>query len=92
MKFLLAIVFGCVLLLGLNRSMNASAGSAPAAVELAPLPSAGEMNAVDDEGVVTDGEAYECRYSPYCQRASQCTAYCAGGIPVCFQGCCSCAS
>jgi hypothetical protein len=24
--------------------------------------------------------------------ASQCTAYCAGGIPVCYRGCCSCAS
>jgi hypothetical protein len=30
--------------------------------------------------------------TPLCQRASQCTAYCAGGAPVCFQGCCSCAS
>jgi hypothetical protein len=102
MKLLLAIMFGCALLLGLNamegHSMNASAGSdrgdrsAPAALQLAPVPEAGDLNAVDDEGVVTDGEAYECRYSPYCQRASQCTAYCAGGAPVCFQGCCSCAS
>lgn len=92
MKLLLAIMFGCVLLLGLNHSMNASAGSAPATLQLAPVPAAEDMNAVDDEGVVTDGEAYECRYSPYCQRASQCTAYCAGGAPVCFQGCCSCAS
>jgi hypothetical protein len=33
-----------------------------------------------------------CQISPLCQRASQCTAYCAGGTPVCFQGCCACAS
>ena len=94
MKLLLAIMFGCVLLLGLNHSMNASAGSAGSAptMQLAPVPAAADTTAVDDEGVVTDGEAYECRYSPYCQRASQCTAYCAGGAPVCFQGCCSCAS
>lgn len=96
MKLLLAIMFGCVLLLGLNHQMNATAGntsidSAPA-LQLAPVPAAEDLTAVDDEGVVTDGEAYECRYSPYCQRASQCTAYCAGGAPVCFQGCCSCAS
>lgn len=92
MKVLLAIAFGCALLLGLNRTMTATAGSAPAIHELAPAPSAAEATTTDDEGVVTDGEAYECRYSPYCQRASQCTAYCAGGAPVCFQGCCSCAS
>lgn len=95
MKFLLAIVFGCVLLLGISRTMNveSTATAAPAVLEQAsPAAADPAVQTVDEEGVVTDGEAYECRYSPYCQRASQCTAYCAGGIPVCFQGCCSCAS
>lgn len=91
MKFLLAIVFGCALLLGLNHAMTGEA-TATAAPALAEPSSDAPVTTVDEEGVVTDGEAYECRYSPYCQRASQCEAYCAGGIPVCFQGCCSCAS
>ena len=90
MKLILAIAFGCALLLGLNHSMKASASSVPATLQ--PAPPAAELNAVDEEGVVVDGESYECRYSPDCQRASQCTTYCAGGAPVCFQGCCSCAS
>ncbi len=102
MKFLLAIVLGCVLLLGLNR-MNATASS-PSPYLLVPAssmeagdlasPSAIEADAAnaDAEGVIEDGEAYECRVSPYCQRASQCTAYCAGGIAVCSRGCCACAS
>lgn len=90
MKLILAIAFGCALLLGLNQSMNVSASSVPATLQ--PVPPAADLNTVDEEGVVTDGESYECRYSPYCQRDTQCTAYCAGGAPVCFQGCCSCAS
>ena len=45
------------------------------------------------EELQLEGESnYECKYSPYCRSASQCTAYCAGGAAVCFQGCCSCAS
>lgn len=93
MKILLAVVFGCMLLLGVNQTMNASASS-PSPYILVPasqLP-ADDMSAPDAEGVVEDGEAYECRYSPYCQRAAQCTAYCAGGIAVCQNGCCACAS
>ncbi len=40
-----------------------------------------------------DGDGYICfGGAPRCQKASQCEAYCAGGTPVCFQGCCSCAS
>jgi hypothetical protein len=111
MKILLAIIFGCVLLLGLNRTMTATASS-PSPYLLVPASSmeandvtdgfaadtavdtAGEAEAAsaDSEGVIEDSEAYECRISPYCQRASQCTAYCAGGIPVCSRGCCACAS
>lgn len=92
MKILLAIVFGCMLLLGVNQSMNASASS-PSPYLLVPASElSSEESAPDGEGVVEDGEAYECRYSPYCQRASQCTAYCAGGIAVCQNGCCACAS
>ncbi len=40
-----------------------------------------------------DGDNYICLGgAPRCTKASQCDAYCAGGAPVCFQGCCSCAS
>jgi hypothetical protein len=37
------------------------------------------------------GAAYECPNGiPYCQRASQCTAFCGPGFESCFQGCCAC--
>lgn len=90
MKFLFAIAIGCALLLGLHH--GASSGAAGLG---APPPA--ERSYSTDEGVSDEpgpetGDAYECKYSPYCQRATQCTAYCAGGIPVCSQGCCACAS
>ncbi len=97
MRMLIAIMFGCALVIGLNLASSAGAAdhgaqpsyelSVPAADQAAP--------ATEDavEGIQIEGEtAYECKYSPYCQRASQCEAYCAGGLAVCQQGCCACAS
>jgi hypothetical protein len=90
MRTLLSIAIGCALVLGINLAASAGAtrlGVQPATELLSPA--AGDAL---DETQLENESAYECRYSPYCQRDSQCTTYCAGGIPVCFQGCCSCAS
>ena len=87
MRTLIAIAIACGLMLGVNHA--ASSGTTDRAVQPAEL-SAPASQRTDDN--LDEGSQYECKFSPYCQRASQCTAYCAGGIPVCFQGCCSCAS
>jgi hypothetical protein len=98
MRILIAIVFGCALVLGFTQASSSGAtehGSQPS-YELS-VPAADQ--AADDatDGVQLEGEgqgesAYECKYSPYCQRASQCEAYCSGGLAVCQNGCCACAS
>ena len=90
MRMVIAIMFGCALMIGVNQASS----SAPTAG--AGQPSTSTLRATSADGNVTDGlddaSQYICQFSPLCQQASQCTAYCAGGVPVCFQGCCSCAS
>ena len=90
MRILMAIAFGCVLLLGINHA--ASSG----ATERGAQPSHELSSPVTEEmpqETQLEGESqYECRYSPYCQKASQCAAYCGGGAAVCSQGCSACAS
>ncbi|HWO25028.1 MAG TPA: hypothetical protein VNO30_40085 [Kofleriaceae bacterium] len=92
MRFLIAIALSCGLALGIHQaaSSGATVRAAQPPAELT-TPSA-EQAAPDEEPAPSDETSYECKYSPYCQRASQCTAYCAGGAAVCFQGCCACAS
>lgn len=87
MRMLIAIAFACTLL-GAHHAASSGTieGGAQPAERSAPAASA-----TDDTGL-EDATQYICQISPRCQQASQCTAYCAGGIPVCFQGCCSCAS
>ena len=90
MRILIAIAFGCALLLGLNHAASSGAterGAQPSYELSSPVTE--EMTA--DPQAESDGH-YECRYSPYCQKASQCAAYCGGGAAVCSQGCCACAS
>lgn len=85
MRTLIAIAFGCALVLGITHS----AGS-----DVRPEPGLTSPAAEDSTDEVP-GEietSYECKYSPYCQKASQCVAYCAGGLAVCSNGCCACAS
>lgn len=93
MRLLTAIVFGCALMLGVNHAVIAGGApttAAPAQIEAPPVqPDSGE---IDDNEELGEDNGYECRYSPYCRVASQCAAYCAGGIPVCSRGCCACAS
>lgn len=86
MRTLIAIAIACGLMLGVNHA--ASSGTTERAAQPATMstPDSRTDDAFDE------GSQYECKFSPYCQQASQCTAYCAGGIPVCFQGCCTCAS
>ena len=90
MRILISMVLGCALLIGLN--LAASSGAPERGAQPLPELSSPADPAIEDIPEPDTEGAYECRYSPYCQRASQCTTYCAGGIPVCFQGCCSCAS
>jgi hypothetical protein len=87
MRMMIAIVFGCALMIGVNQaasSATADPGRQPSTERSSP--------ALEPEDGADDASQYICQFSPLCQRASQCEAYCAGGIPVCFQGCCSCAS
>ena len=84
MRMLKALAFGCALMIGVNLAM----GSEPTARPEQPATPAGGYTPERD-----DASQYICQLgAPRCQTASQCTAYCAGGAPVCFQGCCSCAS
>ncbi len=84
MRMLMAIAFGCALMIGVNHAAN----SGPTTLGGQPA-----LGATSAEGFgLDDASQFRCPISPICQQASQCTAYCAGGIPVCFQGCCSCAS
>jgi hypothetical protein len=88
MRILMAIAFGCALMIGANHA--ASSGSS-ARGEQPPTQRATSADGYSTDGL-DDASTYVCQLSPICQHASQCTAYCAGGTPVCFQGCCSCAS
>lgn len=94
MRILIAIALGCALVIGVSQAASSGVterGAQPS-YELSS-PAAEQTTEDAAEGTQLEGETgYECRYSPYCQSDSQCTAYCAGGIAVCFQGCCSCAS
>jgi hypothetical protein len=94
MRMLIAIVVGCALVLGLNLAASSGAmerGAQPS-YELSHPATEQATEDATEEIQLENESAYECKYSPYCRQASQCTAYCAGGAPVCFQGCCSCAS
>jgi hypothetical protein len=88
MRMLIAIVFGCAFMIGVNQV--ASSGTTARGAQPAADPSYPAAEYTTDE--LDDASQYVCRLSPLCQRASQCEAYCAGGVPVCFQGCCACAS
>jgi hypothetical protein len=85
MQKLMAIAFGCALMIGVNLAVS----SGSTAREVSP-PTQQATPANGDE--LDNASQYICQISPRCQQASQCTDYCAGGAPVCFQGCCSCAS
>lgn len=87
MRMLMAIALGCALMLGIHGAASSrptAPGAPPPAQRAIP---AGVLE-------LDNASQYICQPpgTPLCQRASQCTAYCAGGAPVCFQGCCSCAS
>jgi hypothetical protein len=91
MRILIAIAFVYALVLGVGRAAG------PSAAELAAPPAERSAPAAEDTSDEAPPETeietgYECRYSPYCQKASQCLAYCAGGAPACVNGCCACAS
>jgi len=87
MRMLIAIAVGCALVLGITNATSSAAPQAQA-VEQLSSPMADDA----DEPALDSGTDYICQSSPRCQRASQCVAYCAGGVPVCVNGCCACAS
>ena len=87
MRMLMAIALGCALMIGINQT--ASSRPTPRG-EQSPMQRAMPADVLR----LDNASQYICQPpgTPLCQKASQCTAYCAGGAPVCFQGCCSCAS
>ena len=92
MRILISIAFVGMLVFGVSRATGSGA-AAPGAHPADETSCPAAREAVDELGGQPDSvNGYECKYSPYCQRASQCTTYCAGGTPVCSQGCCACAS
>ena len=88
MRMLMALVFGCAMMIGVHQA--ASQAASASALRATPPSAEPASSITDDTG--DDATHYICEFSPLCQRAAQCTEYCAGGIPVCFQGCCACAS
>ena len=80
MRGMLAIAFSCALMIGVN------AASSGATVRGGQPPAHGATSA--DEAEVDDAS----QTPPACVQASQCTAYCAGGIPLCIAKHCACAS
>lgn len=90
MRILIGIALCCTLVLGINNAKSSAAPQAQS-VEQLSSPIVDQADEADESPV--DTESYICLWgAPRCQRADQCVAYCAGGAPVCFQGCCSCAS
>ena len=81
MRSLMALAFGCTLMIGVVHA----ASSGPT-VRGGQPPAHGATSA---GGAEVDGAS---ETPPACVTASQCVAYCAGGIPVCFAKHCSCAS
>lgn len=89
MRFVIAAALGCALIVGLRHGSAPSAAATPAPAEAASCAQVpGALDALTPEaaGFVCPAGA------PRCTTATQCTAYCAGGIPVCSQRCCACAS
>ena len=80
MRMLMAIAFGCALMIGVNA---ASSGT----IARGGPPSAQGTTSAD--GSEADNAS---QVSPACVQASACTAYCAGGIPLCVAKHCACAS
>jgi hypothetical protein len=88
MRMLMALAFGCTLMIGVVQA----ASSGPTARGGQPPTQATPADEDSSDGL-DEASQYICQLgAPLCQHASQCTDYCAGGTPVCFQGCCSCAS
>lgn len=86
MRILMAIAFLGALMIGANQAASSR-----------PTPRGAQpptQRAMPAELRLDEASQYICQPpgTPLCQKASQCTDYCAGGLPVCFQGCCSCAS
>jgi hypothetical protein len=93
MRLLRAIALGCALIIGIHGAASSrptADGAQPAGGAQPPAQRAMPADVLR----LDNASQYICQPpgTPLCQRASQCTAYCAGGAPVCFQGCCSCAS
>ena len=88
MRTFMTLLVASVVTIGIasaSTTSEAPSAGTPTAPGLSPRADDAASEAVEYDG-------YECRYSPYCRKASQCEAYCAGGAPVCSNGCCACAS
>jgi hypothetical protein len=80
MRQLMAIAFACAAMIGVTTaSSGAAAGGGQPAVQAAPP---ADRCDADDAS----------QPAPACVQAAECTAYCAGGTPLCVAKHCSCAS
>ena len=92
MRILISIAFVGMLVFGVSRATGSGAVAPGAHPADESSCSAAPEAAAELDGQPDSVNGYECRYSPHCQYPAQCTAYCAGGIPACWSGCCSCLS
>ena len=84
MRRMMAIAFGCALMIGVNI-----ASSGTTVHERQPASQAPSV-CVQASDAIELGQASQV--PPACVQASQCVEYCAGGIPLCVAKHCSCAS
>src|SRR3954468_21294796 len=99
MRRMMAIAFGCALMIGVNiasSSTTVRGGQPPAygatsadGVEVQDVSQTPAACVQASDGAEVDVAS---QTPPACVVASQCVDYCAGGIPLCIAKHCSCAS
>ena len=99
MRRMMAIAFGCALMVGVNiASSSTTVGGRQPPAHGATSADAAELHDASQTPSLcvqaSDGaEVGDASLTPpACVQASQCVEYCAGGIPLCVAKHCSCAS
>jgi hypothetical protein len=99
MRRMMAIAFGCALMIGVNiassgttvreRQPSTHAATSADGAEVHDASQALPACVQASDGIKIDQVS---QVPPACVQASQCVDYCAGGIPLCVAKHCSCAS
>ena len=95
MRRMMAIAFGCALMIGVNIASSGTTvreRQQPTSVDRAEVHDASQAPSacVQASDAIKIDQASQV--PPACVQASQCVEYCAGGIPLCVAKHCSCAS